>query len=116
MLELTREEMRELGRTIVEMMIEHFATLRDKPASVIVRGASWPPCSTGRLRTTAGGTRGPGENRHAVFANLSRVDPPRFFALSRDRITSFSALARRGRRARRLRGSWMGGSGRRNWS
>jgi glutamate/tyrosine decarboxylase-like PLP-dependent enzyme len=113
MLELTREEMRELGRTIVEMMIEHFATLRDKPASVI-----------GSRRELAALLDGPPPEQpqaarealeridSAVFANLSRVDHPRFFAFVPGPNNFVSALAEAlaaGHDA--FVGSWMGGSG-----
>ena len=113
MLELTRDQMRTLGHRMVEMMIEHFAALRDKPVNVTgSRGAlasliDAPPPDQGR---PAGDVLGLLEN--AVFANIGHVDHPRFFAFVPGPSNFVSAMAEALAAAHNVfAGSWLEGSG-----
>jgi glutamate/tyrosine decarboxylase-like PLP-dependent enzyme len=113
MLELTRDQMRTLGQMMVEMMIEHFAGLRDKPVNVVGSRRALaslidaPPPAEGR---PAGDVLGLLEN--AVFANIGHVDHPRFFAFVPGPNNFVSAMAEALAAAHNVfAGSWLEGSG-----
>ncbi len=80
-LELSREEMRALGYRVVDLLVEHIATLRDKP---VTRRAGRPAMEA-RLREPvprAGSDPGAvlAQVETAVLATLMHLDHPRFFA------------------------------------
>jgi glutamate/tyrosine decarboxylase-like PLP-dependent enzyme len=113
MLELTPDRMRALGHEIVERMVAHFETLRQKPANRVgARGA---------LESLIGGPP-PEEPRpagemldlldSAVFSNVGHVDHPRFFAFvpAPSNFVSAAAEALVGAHNVFL-GSWLEGSG-----
>jgi glutamate/tyrosine decarboxylase-like PLP-dependent enzyme len=113
MLELTRDQMRALGGMIVEAMIDHFATLRDRPANAV--GSRRALAS---LIDTPPPERGqPAEEilarlESAVFANTGHVDHPRFFAFVPGPNNFVSAMGEAlGAAHNVFAGSWLEGSG-----
>lgn len=80
-LELSPEEMRAVGYRVIDMLVEHFATLPEKP---VTRKASRPEMEA-RLREALP-ARGMGPHaaldqvENDVFANIMHLDHPRFFA------------------------------------
>ncbi|MDP2995920.1 MAG: aminotransferase class I/II-fold pyridoxal phosphate-dependent enzyme [Bryobacterales bacterium] len=113
MLELTRDQMRALGHTMVEMMIEHFAGLRDKPVNVTGSRAALaslidaPPPERGR---PAGDVLDLLDK--AVFSSIGHVDHPRFFAFVPSPNNFVSAMAEALAAAHNVfAGSWLEGSG-----
>ncbi len=113
MLELTRDQMRELGHMIVEAMIAHFSTLHDKPANVVgARRAlasliDAPPPEEGQPAREVLDLV-----ESAVFTNVGHVDHPRFFAFVPSPNNFVSAMADALASAHNVfAGSWLEGSG-----
>jgi glutamate/tyrosine decarboxylase-like PLP-dependent enzyme len=113
MLELTPEEMRALGARIVEAMVEHFVTLRGRPANrvgsrrVLAALVDAPPPERGR---PAGEVLA--ELDRTVFAHVGHVDHPRFFAFVPGPNNFVSAMAEALAAAHNVfAGSWLEGSG-----
>jgi glutamate/tyrosine decarboxylase-like PLP-dependent enzyme len=80
-LQLTRDEMRDLGYRIVDQLVEHFATLIDKPVMHVTPRAELEP----RLREPL--PEQPAEIpalldqlQREVWSNIGNVQHPRFFA------------------------------------
>src|SRR5689334_19999846 len=80
-LQLTRDEMRDLGYRIVDQLVEHFATLTDKPVMHVTPRAELEP----RLREPL--PEQPAEIpalldqlQREVWSNIGNVQHPRFFA------------------------------------
>ena len=80
-LELSAEEMRALGRQVVDLLVDHFAGIHDEPVG---RKAGRP-----ELQELLGGNipeepGKPGELfgplKEQLFTNMLHVDHPRFFA------------------------------------
>src|SRR5215470_14437916 len=80
-LELSSDEMREIGYKVVDMLVEHFEQLRDKP---VTRKASRPALEK-RLREPLPEKATSAEQvlqqlQQDVFSNIMHLDHPRFFA------------------------------------
>jgi aromatic-L-amino-acid decarboxylase len=80
-LDLTREEMRALGYRVVDTLIEHFCSIREKPAAFT---APRTQLEHGLREPLPESGRNPADvierlTRH-VFTNMCHVDHPRFFA------------------------------------
>ena len=85
-LELSREEMRQLGHQVVDLLVEHFATLRDQPIgrkadrSSLMAALDEPPPRWGTPPTVL-----LQRLEREVFPNCLRVSHPRFFAFVSDK-------------------------------
>jgi aromatic-L-amino-acid decarboxylase len=80
-LEMSPEEMRKLGYRVIEMIIEHFERLRDKPVTRVADRRQLEQ----RLREAIPekGTaisKLLNQLQHDVFSNIMHLDHPRFFA------------------------------------
>ncbi|MFT4603302.1 MAG: aromatic-L-amino-acid decarboxylase [Rhodothermales bacterium] len=113
MLELSREAMESLGNLVVDHLVTHRADIRDQPASrVLSRSAADelldealplngtdPEALVNRLKKD-------------VFANISHVDHPRFFAFvpgPGNFVAAMGAALAAGYNV--FAGTWLGGSG-----
>lgn len=80
-LELSREEMRALGYRVVDLLVEHIATLRDKP---VTRWADRPAMEARLREPVPRAGSDPGavleQVETEVLSNLMHLDHPRFFA------------------------------------
>ncbi|MGH8659912.1 MAG: decarboxylase, partial [Gammaproteobacteria bacterium] len=80
-LEMSPEEMRSLGYRVVEMIIEHFEQLRDKPVTRVSdrqrleQRLREPLPEKGKAIGTL-----LDQLQHDVFGNIMHMDHPRFFA------------------------------------
>src|SRR5258708_3014111 len=80
-LELSREEMSALGYQVVDMLVEHFGSVRDKTVAHRTQRADLEQ----RLRTPIPQHGTPAEVvlqqlQQDVFSNMAHVNHPRFFA------------------------------------
>src|SRR6478672_7750814 len=80
-LDLTHEEMRALGYRVVDILIEHFCSIREKPAAFTAPRTELEQALREPLPESG---RNPADvierlTRH-VFTNMCHVDHPRFFA------------------------------------
>ena len=113
MLELSREAMERLGNLVVDQLVSHRADIRDRPASNVLsrskadrlldealpREGTDPEALVNRLRED-------------VFANISHVDHPRFFAFvpgPGNFVAAMGAALAAGHNV--FAGTWLGGSG-----
>lgn len=113
MLELTPDQMRALGREVVERMAAHLESLRLKPANRVGSRAALealigaPPPEQPRPPAEALDLL-----ERAVFSNIGHVDHPRFFAFVPSPGNFVSALAEALAAAYNVfLGSWLEGSG-----
>src|SRR5437870_10384805 len=112
-LELTREQMRSLGYRIVDTLVEHFTTLKDKE-----------PTHTGDRAALERALREPlpeqasdpfavlDQLQRHVFTNMLHVDHPRFFAFVPGPSNYIGAMADAlAAGFNPFVGTWLGGSG-----
>jgi glutamate/tyrosine decarboxylase-like PLP-dependent enzyme len=111
-LELSREEMRQLGHQVVDLLVEHFATLRDQPIgrkadrSSLMAALDEPPPRWGTPPTVL-----LQRLEREVFPNCLRVSHPRFFAFVPSPSNYVSAMADALASGFNVfAGTWMGGS------
>ena len=95
-LNLPREEMRALGYRVIDMLVDHFDTVRDKPVGHAHHGAR--PGLEARLRQPPPEHPAPPgavleQLQRDVFSHISHVDHPRFFAFIPSPSNYVSALA-----------------------
>ena len=95
-LSLPREEMRALGYQVIDMLVDHFDTVRDKPVGHAHRGAR--PGLEARLREPLPEHPAPPEAvldelQRKVFSHITHVDHPRFFAFIPSPNNYISVLA-----------------------
>src|SRR6185369_9283598 len=112
-LELTREEMRRFGYRVVDLLTDHFASMKDGPV-----GARAEP---GRIRPllTTPAPASPGDPHELlsflereILANVLHVDHPRFFAFVPGPNNFMSAMADALASGFNVfNGTWLGGSG-----
>ncbi len=113
MLELSRDAMERLGRTVMEQLISHRTGIRDKAAGRVLSrkeadsllaeplplDGTDPEALVGRLE-------------REVFSNISHVDHPRFFAFvpgPGNFVATMGAALAAGHNV--FAGTWLGGSG-----
>ncbi len=112
-LEMSPEEMRRLGYRVVEMIIEHFERLRDKPVTRIADRRQLEQ----RLREPIPENRTAistllDQLQHDVFDNIMHMDHPRFFAYVPGPTNFVSVMADALATGFNVfSGSWLEGSG-----
>jgi glutamate/tyrosine decarboxylase-like PLP-dependent enzyme len=113
MLELSREAMERLGNVVVEQLVAHRADIRDQPASRVLSRAEgdrlldeeMPQEGTDPVALLK-------RLKDDVFANISHVDHPRFFAFvpgPGNFVAAMGAALAAGHNV--FAGTWLGGSG-----
>jgi aromatic-L-amino-acid/L-tryptophan decarboxylase len=113
LLEMSPEEMRKLGYRIIEMIIEHFERLRDKPVTRVADRRQLEQ----RLREAIPekGTaisKLLNQLQHDVFSNIMHLDHPRFFAYVPGPTNFVSVMADALATGFNVfSGSWLAGSG-----
>ena len=111
-IELSREEMQQFGYRVVDLLVEHFAGMRDRPV-----GAKAEPTAI-RAQFPGAPSETPGDPHELlarlereVFPNILHVDHPRFFAFVPGPNNFNSAMADALASGFNVfNGTWLGGS------
>ena len=81
LLSMTEKEMRELGYSMVDALVEHFVTLKDKPVTrTASRSAMEHEFQKGFPQQGGSFDEVFAEVRERIFTNIMHLDHPRFFA------------------------------------